>query len=74
VNTTVGRALSDEIGAEIVRCAGLVLDHHRLPHRGGELVADEARNHVDGAAGRRRHHDLDRARGVRLRLRVQRAH
>jgi hypothetical protein len=60
----------DERGAEIVRGAGLVLDHHRLAHRDGELFGQQARNDVNRAARRRRDHDRDRPVGEGLRLRA----
>ena len=66
----VGRALGDEIGAEIVGSARLVLDHHRLAHRHRHLVGDQPRDGVDGAAWRCRHDDLDRPRGIGLRTRA----
>ena len=48
--------------------AGTVLDDHRLAPFARQPVGDDARHHIGGAAGRERHHDLDRARRVVVRL------
>ena len=64
----VGRALRDEIGADVAVRAGLVLDDHRLAPDLGELRADLAREDVGGAAGRVRHDEADRLRWIGLRL------
>ena len=63
----VGRALRDEIGADVAVRAGLVLDHDRLAPDLGELRPDLAREDVGGAAGRVGHDDADRLGRVVLR-------
>jgi hypothetical protein len=40
---SIGRALGDEIGAEIVGSAGLILDDDRLPHGHCQLVGNKPR-------------------------------
>ena len=69
----VGRALGHEVGAQVVRGTWLVLDHDRLAERDGHLLGERTRDQVDRAAGRRRDHDPDRARRIRLRCCVVRA-
>ena len=56
----VGRGLGDEFGADRAAGAGLVLDDHRLAVLGDELLADDARDRIDDAAGGEGHDDVDR--------------
>ncbi len=46
----VGLGMIGGIGADIAAGAGLVLHHHRLAPLGRQLVAEDARQHVIGAA------------------------
>jgi hypothetical protein len=68
----VGRCLSDEIGADRAAGTRLVLDEE-LP---AELLRKPRREHARGrvgeAAGRQRHHDAHRARGIGLCKALQR--
>ncbi len=64
----VGIGLGDDFGADIAAGAGVVLDDHRLPPFARQPIGDDARHDVGGAAGRKRHHDLDRVRRIILRL------
>src|SRR5437016_1476274 len=57
----------DILGAEVLRRAGAVLDHHGLAELGGEMLAEDARHQIAVRAGRQRHDDADRAGGVDLR-------
>ena len=63
----VGVGLGDRLGTDIAGGAGAVLDHDRLPPFPRQPVAEDARHHVGGAAGGKRHDDLDRARRIILR-------
>ena len=65
----VGRALGDEVGADVAVGAGLVLHHHRLVPGLGELRSDLAREDVRSAAGRVGHDEPDVLRGIALRER-----
>src|SRR5262249_57151073 len=49
--------------------ARAILDDEVLPYRLVELLQHDARNAVDRSAGRKRHHDRDRAGGIILRRR-----
>ena len=64
----VGLGLGDRLGADIAGRSGAVLDHDRLPPFARQPVGKDARHHVGGAAGRERHDDLDRTRGIVLRV------
>jgi hypothetical protein len=66
----VRRRLGDEVRGGRTPCRGPVLDDDRLPDPVLELVADDARQHVDRAAGGRGDDELDRL--VRPGLRVRR--
>ena len=63
----VRRALGDELGADRAVGAGAVLHHDRLAERRAQLVGEEPRHEVGGAARREADHQLDRAGGVVLR-------
>ena len=52
----VRRALRDHVDADIARCAGLVLDHHRLAELVLQRFGENAEQHV-GRAARRVGHD-----------------
>ena len=58
----VGLGVERRLGPDIAGGARLVLDHHRLLPFARQPVADDARHQVGGAAGRKRHDDLHRAR------------
>ncbi len=60
----VGRRLRDHVAGDVAVGAGMVLDHDRLVEKLGEFLSDHARDDVGGAAGRDRHDELDRARGI----------
>src|SRR5579872_7384720 len=60
----VRRRLGDHLGADAAAGAGTVDDHHRLAPRLAQAVAELARQNVDGAARRVRHHDLNGALGI----------
>ena len=63
----VGRGLRDRVGADRSgRAAGPVLDDEVLAQRLVELLHQDAGDAVDRSAGRERHHDGDRARGIGL--------
>jgi len=63
----VGLGAVDELGAEVLRRARAVLDHHRLAEFRGELLRQDARHQIAVGAGRQRHHDADRAGRIGLR-------
>ena len=65
----VGRGVLDRNDADAAGGAGAVVHDDRTAERGGELVADQARQRIAGAAGREREHDPD---GLVLRLRERR--
>jgi hypothetical protein len=56
-------------GADVGRGAGPVDDDEALAHGFAQPLDENARDQVGAAAGRERHHDLDRAAGILLRLR-----
>ena len=61
--------LGHHVGADIAAGAGLVLDHDRLADGVLQLGADQPRQDVGGAAGRKRHDDAHRlAEGLRGRV------
>ncbi len=64
-----GWRLGDQLRADDVGAAALVLDHDLLAPGLGQPLADRARHHVAHAAGRRRHHDGDGLGRIGLRLR-----
>ena len=68
----VRRGFGDALGADLARCAGLVLDHHVLSERGREFGREDARDVVHRGAGLQRHHHLDWPRGPGLRQGVHR--
>jgi hypothetical protein len=58
----IGRGLGDGVGADYSRrAAGAILDDEVLAHRLVELLHQDARNAIDRSAGRKRHHDGNRA-------------
>jgi len=66
----VGRGLGDGIGADYSRrAAGAILDDEVLAYGLVELLHHDARDAVDRSAGRKRHHDRDRAGWIILRRR-----
>ena len=64
---SVGFGLGDVIGTERAGCAGLILDDHTLTELFLELVGEQAPNEIGRPAGRKRDHQLDRARRKVLR-------
>ena len=62
----VGRGLRRSRGADIAAPARPVLDHHVLAPGLGELLREDAAQRVDGAAGRERNQNADRAVGIGL--------
>lgn len=60
----VRRRLGHHRQADAARGAGAVVDHEGLAGLGRQLLADQARDHVDAAAGGQRHHDLHGVVGV----------
>ena len=56
----VGRALRDQVGADVLAAAGAVLDHHRLRPDPCRPCAMRAGDGVGRAARRQRHDDPDR--------------
>jgi hypothetical protein len=63
----VRRRLGDEIGAQIGRCAGLVLDDDRLAHKLRHLLSDEPREKIRASARGIRHDQMNGPRRVALR-------
>ena len=57
---TVGRGFGDFRRADLRRCAGLVLHHHRLAEGLLQLLSDRAAGQVRGAAGAVGHHQAQR--------------
>jgi hypothetical protein len=47
----VGRGVSDRIGADVAARAAAIVDDELLAGKLGQLLADDAREHVRGAAG-----------------------
>ena len=70
----VGRRLGDHLTRDIAVGAGTVLDHHRLAEPHGQRLRQQAGNDVGRAAGRKRHHELDRADRIVLRHRGRGEH
>ncbi len=66
----VGRRARDRLRADHAAAAGLVLHDDRNAEILAELLADDARDHVARAARPVGNDELDRTRGVRLRLDV----
>ena len=64
----VGRRLRHRGCAEHAARAAAILDDDRLSEFLAELRRNDARDHVDAAAGDERHDDLDRLIGIVLRL------
>ena len=56
----VGLGAGGALRADVAAGAGLVLDHDRLVPALAQLLADDARKHVDAGARRERHDDEDR--------------
>ena len=57
----------DRGGADHAGGARAVLDHDGLLQHAGEMVRDDAAEQIGAAAGRPRHHELDRLRRPGLR-------
>ena len=57
---TVGRGLMHHVGGDGAARAAAVIDHHRLPPCGRELRAQDARENVGRAAGRKADNNADR--------------
>jgi hypothetical protein len=68
-SVAVGGAFGDLGDADLAGRTRLVLDHHRLAEALGEMRTDGARDQVDAAARRERHHDADRPARKTLRQR-----
>ena len=62
----VGRAPSDELGADVAARPGAVFNQHRLAPGLGNPAADDAREHVGDAAGGEGHDVADRLLGMAL--------
>ncbi len=62
----VGRRLRDRVHADIAAGAALVVDVELFAQPFRQLLRNEACDQVTGAAGRERHDDADRPRGVGL--------
>ncbi|KAG1246807.1 hypothetical protein G6F65_020493 [Rhizopus arrhizus] len=60
----IGRRFRDDARADVAAGAGAVLHHHWLPQLLLQVGADAARQQIGAAAGRERHDDGDRVRGV----------
>ena len=67
---TVGGRLRRDRGANSAARAGAIIDQHRLAHRFGHLLRQQARNDVVAAAGRIGDDELDRAIGVGILVRL----
>ena len=63
----VGLGAIDDLGAEILRGARPVLDHHRLAEFRRQMLGEDARHQIAVGAGRQRHDDADRAGRIGLR-------
>ncbi|MCY1223816.1 hypothetical protein D9M72_359560 [compost metagenome] len=63
---TVRGGLCHQVGADDAGGAAAVVDHHRLAPGFGQLLADQARGKVDGAAGGSGHDDGDGLGGIAL--------
>ena len=64
----VGFRPGHDLGADDAAGARPVVDHHLLPERCAEMLADQAGHDVEHAGARReRHHDAERAVGIVLR-------
>ena len=68
----VRRRLGEDLRRDQAGVAWAVLDHHRLRHRFGELLRDDAREDVVRAAGGESDQHAQRALGKRLRVGVAR--
>ena len=66
----VGRRFRDGLGADDAVGARPILHHEGLPGLGGELLADDASDHVRRAAGGERHDHAHRLARIRLRDRA----
>src|SRR5262249_30554179 len=62
----VGIRLGDNLGAEVLRGTGPVLDNHGVRPFERELVGDNARQNVGRGTRRERHDDFDRSAGIDL--------
>ena len=62
----VGRRAHDRFGADVAGAAGPVVDDDGLTEPLREPLADQAREHVTGAAGREADHDAHRSRRDRF--------
>ena len=69
----VARRLRHHLGADDAAGAAAVVDDDLAAGDLRQLGADDARDDVDGAAGRERHDQADRPIGIGLRLRRGRA-
>jgi hypothetical protein len=56
----VGRRARDDLHAEDAARATTVVHHHRLSHRFGESLTDQACEHVDTTPRRERNHQPER--------------
>jgi hypothetical protein len=63
----VGRRACDPANPEHAGGTGHIFDHQRLPERHPHALAHDADQRIGRAAGRKRHHDGDRARRKSLR-------
>jgi hypothetical protein len=58
---------SDRLGADVPGSAGPVFDHDRLSPFPRQPFGEDARHHIGGPAGGKRHDDLHRPRRIVLR-------
>ena len=58
-SVAIPRRLRDERSADRTTCSATVLDDHRLTQHLPKARGNDARHHIDSAAGQERHDDLD---------------
>jgi hypothetical protein len=63
----VGLGIDDVARAQSAAGAWAVLDHDRLAERARQLIADEPRDNIAGAAGREIHDEMNRPAGICVR-------